>query len=157
MKILGLDPGIARFGYGVVTRTHGTFSYVAAGVIHTPAGDPLPLRLATIEKTLVGVIAEHDPGCAVIERLVPGPGRTLSGVAEARGVALLLLGKENIPVTEESPKAVKALTTRHGAATKMQMRKTIQRLLMMDSLPPADAADALALAVLGRISPETAR
>ena len=153
MIVLGLDPGIANFGYGVVQHSGGNVSYLVAGVVKTPADSPTSDRLVTIAATLRSVIEEHRPEQVVIERLVPGPQRNLGTVSEARGAALLVIGEAELPYTEESPKAVKALTTRHGSATKLQIRKTIQRLLGMEELPPADAADALALAILGRSIP----
>ena len=148
MIILGLDPGIAKFGWGVLRKESGALAYQDAGVITTPANTPTSQRLLTLSRELHKVIESHSPKRAVVERLVPGPNRNLGVVAEARGVALLLLGEFSIPYSEESPKAVKSVATRHGAATKMQIRRTVQKLLGMNELPPADAADALALAML---------
>ena len=150
MLVLGLDPGIAKFGYGYVEHEHGKIHFIDAGVVKTPASETLALRLATIQESLSVLLTRRLPDRVVIERLVPAPGRSLIGVAEARGVALALIGQHKLPVSEESPKAVKMLATRYGGATKMQMRLTIQKLLYMEDLPPADAADALALAALGR-------
>lgn len=148
MIILGLDPGIAKFGYGVLQKQAGKLTFEDAGVITTPANTPTSERLLALSRELREVFHKHSPERAVIERLVPGPERNLGVVAEARGVALLLLGEFSVPYTEESPKVVKSVATRHGAATKMQIRRTVQKLLGMDELPPADAADALALAMI---------
>ncbi len=149
MIVLGLDPGIAKFGYGVLSREHGVVSYVDAGVIKTPSSDSTAVRLAALEAELSLVFQKHKISHVVIERLIPGPHRNLGVVSEARGVALLLIGQHKLPYSERSPKTVKLLITRHGAATKMQMRLTMQRLLQMEALPLPDAADALALALLG--------
>ena len=150
MLILGLDPGIAKFGYGYVLHSKGSVSFVDAGTITTSSETDSEKRLAEISTAIQNLLSQQKPDTVVIERLIPGPNRNLGRVFEARGVALSLIGLHDIPVSEESPKAVKALITRHGSATKQQMRKTVQRLLNMKELPSPDAADALALAILGR-------
>lgn len=150
MIVLGLDPGIARCGYGVVRHAHGTVEHVRSGVVTTTPKDTTATRLLIIDNALSSIFKEYAPDTVVIERLIPGPNRNLGVVSEVRGVLLLLIAQAGIPYSEESPKAVKLLTTRYGSATKMQMRRTIQKLLSMDTLPAADAADALALALLGR-------
>ena len=150
MLILGLDPGIAKFGYGYVLHSGGSVSFVDAGTITTSPETETAERLAEISTAIQDLLSKQKPDAVVIERLIPGPNRNLGRVFEARGVALSLVGLHNIPISEESPKAVKSLTTRHGSATKQQMRKTVQRLLNMKELPLPDAADALAMAILGR-------
>ena len=147
MLVLGLDPGIAKFGYGLVAHERGSIRMVDAGVLLTPAHQPAAERLAVIGTGITALLNRHTPDMVVIERLIPGPGRNLGAVAEARGVALYLAGLRKLPVAEESARAVKALTTRHGGATKLQMRKTVQRLLQLPELPSPDAADALAIAL----------
>lgn len=148
MIILGLDPGIAKFGFGVLEKQSGKLTFLNAGVITTPAGEDPAQRLFTLSNALRDVFERYHPERAVIERLIPGVQKNLGVVAEARGVALMLLAEFSVPYTEESPKAVKAVATRHGAATKMQVRRTIQKLLNTSELLPADAADAVALAML---------
>lgn len=150
MIALGVDPGIAKFGYGCVRHERGTLAYVDAGVITTSPRDPVSERLAAIAENFEAALTRLSPDVAVVERLIPAAGRNLGAVMEVRGVVLLLLTKRGIRIFEESPKTVKALTTRHGSATKAQMRKTVQRLLDIPALPPADAADALALAILAK-------
>ena len=150
MLVLGLDPGIAKFGYGYVLHDGGSVSFVEAGTITTSPETAPEKRLAEISTYLQELLSKNLPDVVVIESLIPGPNRNMGRVFEARGVALSLLGMLNLPVFEESPKTVKLLITRYGSATKQQMRKTVQRLLDMPNLPMPDAADALALAILGR-------
>jgi crossover junction endodeoxyribonuclease RuvC len=150
MLVLGLDPGIAKFGYGIVRHERGGIAFVTAGVLTTSARTDTPARLADISSGITALLDQYPVDRIMLERLVPGPGRNLGVVAEARGMALALAGARGIPVTEESPRAVKSLITRHGSATKLQMRRTVQRLLGTSELLAADAADALALAILGK-------
>lgn len=149
MIILGIDPGLAKLGYGVITYAGGDLRYLDAGVLTTPPSLPTPQRLAMLMDRLEEHCNHRKPARIVLERLFPGPHRNLGKVAEVRGIALLLAGRRGIPVLETSPKAIKTLLTRYGSAEKMQMRRTVQRILGMPELPPADAADALALAISG--------
>ena len=149
MVIFGIDPGLAKLGYGVIAYAGGDLRYLDAGVLTTPPSIPTSQRLAMLMDQLEKRCNHRKPARIVLERLFPGPHRNLGKVAEVRGVALLLAGRMNIPVLETSPRAIKTLLTRYGGAEKMQMRRTVQRILRMPELPPADAADALALAISG--------
>lgn len=149
MIVLGIDPGLAKFGYGLVAYERGGIRYCEAGCITTPATAPVADRLVIIARELARVLDARRPNRIILERLIPGPNRNLGKVAEVRGVVLLASGERRIPVEEISPKALKVLTTRSGDAGKMQMCKTVQRLLGLRELPSADTADALALAILG--------
>jgi crossover junction endodeoxyribonuclease RuvC len=149
MVILGIDPGIAKLGYAVISREGEVFSIIDSGVFTTPPTLTTTLRLATIADHLTKLCERVRPDRIILERLIPGPHRNLGKVAEVRGVVLLIAGQRDIPVEEVFPTALKLSTTRTGAATKMQMRRTVQRLLGLPKLPPPDTADALALALLG--------
>lgn len=149
MIVLGLDPGIAKFGYGAIQREGAQLSHIASGVFTTPPSLRIPERFAILWKNLTTLFEETRPERIIIERLFPHSHASLARVTEARGLALLLAGLKALPVEEVSPKTLKLSTTRSGAAGKAQVSKTIQRILGLESPPLADAADALALAILG--------
>lgn len=155
MIILGIDPGLARFGYGFLRREGSALTFVNAGVITTPATLPVTRRLAQLMREFEQLCSTAPPNRIVMERLFSPPGKNLSMVAEVRGIILLFAGKHDLPVEEVSPRALKSFIVRSGAAPKMQIRKTIQRLLALPALPSADAADALGLAILGSGNPST--
>jgi len=147
--ILGIDPGIAKLGYGCVRNSKNALTYITSGVFTSSPSTAPEKRLAGLWKDLTLLYKNVRPDRVVVERLFPAPNTTLHRVNEVRGMILLLCGLQNIPVEEVSPRALKSVTTRFGGAPKLQMRRTVQRLLDMPSPPPADAADALALAILG--------
>lgn len=149
MIILGIDPGIAKLGYGCVRHSKNTLTHVTSGVFTSSASAAPEKRLAELWEKLSLLFRDTSPDHVVIERLFPAANITVHRVSEVRGIILLLASLQNIPVEEISPRTLKAVTTRFGGAPKMQMRLTVQRLLNLPALPPADAADALALAILG--------
>ena len=149
MFVLGIAPGLTRTGYGVIASSGSSDRAVAAGVIHTSPSEPLPIRLAELARDLRLVIAEHRPATAGIEQLFINNNRqTAMAVARASGVALLVLGEAGVDVAEYTPSAVKMALTGSGSADKEQMQRVIAMRLGLNAPPqPADAADALAVAL----------
>ncbi|OGT28406.1 MAG: crossover junction endodeoxyribonuclease RuvC [Gammaproteobacteria bacterium RBG_16_66_13] len=148
--VLGIDPGTARTGYGLVQHTaSGGLRMVAYGVIETEAGQPMGERLLRLESELEALLAEHRPAGAGVERLYFD--RNVSSaltVGQARGVVLLMLARHAIPMTEYTPREVKQAVVGYGGADKKQMQAMVRLLLEMDHEPrPDDAADALAIAI----------
>ena len=150
MVILGLDPGIARLGYGVVTVEHGEERYVTCGVLETPKGDLAP-RLAMLRDQLRDLLAIHRPHRIVVEQLFFSTNvKTAIAVSSARGVVLLTCTDAHVPIVEVSPQAVKQAVAGYGAADKHQVQRMVQALLTLPDIPkPDDAADALAIALAG--------
>lgn len=147
MVILGLDPGIARLGYGVIERDKGAFRMLESGVLTTDAGEAPSRRLGVLFDALEDILDRIVIDRIALERLFAPRQANMARVSEVRGVILALAGKRGLPVEEISPTTLKALTTRSGSAQKIQMQKTVQRLLGLAVLPTPDAADALALAL----------
>jgi crossover junction endodeoxyribonuclease RuvC len=153
LRILGLDPGTATTGYGIIDvpgeNSPHDLRVVAYGVIETPAGDPAARRLQSIFRQVNALIAEHNPERAAVEQLFFGRNITTAiAVGQARGVLLLALADAGIPVSEYSPPKVKEAVTGYGKAEKAQMQLMVRHLLNLDETPrPDDAADALAVAI----------
>ena len=149
MFVLGIDPGVSRCGYGVVARSGGRLEAAKAGVITTPADQPLSVRLAGLLAELRRLMAEATPEVVVVERvLFQANARTAMAVGQASGVALVAAADAGLPVVQYSPNEVKMAVTGYGAASKVQVQRMVQALLELPAPPhPADAADALALAV----------
>lgn len=149
MRVLGIDPGIAITGYGVIEERDGQLEALAYGEIRTPVGDPLPLRLRRLYEGLQGLIQAHRPEAAAVERLFFGRNVTTAfAVGQARGVALLALAQAEIPVYEYTPADVKQALVGYGNAPKAQIQAMVRMLLRLPETPrPDDVADALAVAV----------
>lgn len=149
MRVLGVDPGTATTGYGVVEETEEGIRALAYGVITTPAGQPLPQRLQAIYRELQRLIAKWRPDEAAVEELYFNVNvRTALSVGQARGVVLLALADAGLPLTEYGPSEVKQALTGYGGAEKRQMQEMVRMLLGLEKPPsPDDAADALAVAV----------
>ena len=149
MFVLGIDPGLTRTGYGVATRQGGHVRAVAAGVIRTTAGDPIEVRLAALAHELRSVISEHEPTAIALETVFTNRNRqTAISVGRASGVALLVAGEAGIPVTEYTPTAIKLAVTGSGSADKEAMQTMVARRYSLKEAPrPADAADALGIAL----------
>ena len=148
--LLGIDPGMARTGYGLVRQARGgELELVDYGVIETLAGEALSVRLLALEAGIERVLRSFRPESSAVERLFFERNvSTAMSVGQARGVALLTLARHDLPVTEYSPVEIKQAVTGYGAAEKRQMQTMVQTLLRMDELPrPDDAADALAVAI----------
>lgn len=149
MRILGLDPGTATTGYGIVDVVEGELRLVTFGVIETRAGDPPEQRLQTIFRRINALIADHRPQRAAVEQLFFGRNITTAiAVGQARGVLLLALADAGIAMSEYSPPKVKEAITGYGKADKAQMQLMVRHLLDLNETPqPDDAADALAVAI----------
>lgn len=150
MKVLGIDPGLTRCGVGVLTGEPGkTLSFVAVGVISTAPTAPLAERLHAINQGLSEWIDHHQPDEISVERVfVQANRRSAMETAQAAGLALTLAAARNIPVSLHTPSEVKAAVTGSGRADKAQVGEMVRRLLRLKEVPsPADAADALALAI----------
>ena len=149
MRILGIDPGIATVGFGVVDAERGRQSFVSCGVITTPAGTPLSSRLDRIYSDLGELISTFNPDAAAVEELFFNTNITTGiSVAEGRGVILLSCFHAGVPVYEYTPLQVKRAVVGYGRAEKKQVIDMVKRLLGLKSAPkPDDAADAVAIAL----------
>ena len=148
MRILGIDPGSNATGYGVVDQSGGKLVHVAHGILRPPKGVETADRLAFIHRGVVEVIAEFAPDASAIESIfVAVNSRSALVLGQARGVALAALGMSALAVTEISAREVKKAVVGTGSATKPQVQAMVKRLLSLDSAPPTDAADALAIAI----------
>lgn len=149
MRVLGVDPGTATTGYGVVEGAGSDLTTLTYGVVRTPAGQPLPLRLQTIYRALRALAAEWQPQMAAIEELFFSTNaRTAMSVGHARGVALLAAADAGLEIAEYTPMEVKQAVTGYGNADKAQMQEMVRLLLRLPQAPsPDDAADALAVAI----------
>jgi crossover junction endodeoxyribonuclease RuvC len=150
VRVLGVDPGLTRCGVGVVDGTPGRpCTLVAYYVVYSDPGDDLPTRLLHLDRSLAGLLAEHQPQSVAVERVFSQHNvRTVMGTAQAGAVAILGAARAGLPVQTYTPSEVKAAVTGSGQADKAQVTAMVTRLLRMSSAPrPADAADALALAI----------
>lgn len=150
MISLGIDPGTASLGYGLVQElSDGTLQLVDYGVIRTTAGWPMAARLQKIYTELCDIIAAHRPDRAGVEELFFARNVTTAiSVAQARGVVLLALQNAGLPIAEHKPNAVKMAVCGYGGADKAQMQEMVRLLLGLEKTPrPDDAADALAVAI----------
>jgi crossover junction endodeoxyribonuclease RuvC len=149
MIILGLDPGIATVGFGIIKADRGLFEALNYGAIRTEAGLPLSERLETIYNDMDRLIDTFAPEAVAIEELFFNTNhKTGIAVAHGRGVMLLACRKRSVPVHEYTPLQVKQSVAGYGRADKRQVMDMVRRLLKMDEVPkPDDAADALAIAL----------
>ncbi len=149
MRILGIDPGIATIGFGLVEADRGRFGMLNYGVISTPAGLPLSKRLYQIDRDMEELIAKLKPDVIAIEELFFNTNITTGiSVAHGRGVLLCAAERCGIPLYEYTPSQVKLAVTGYGKAEKRQVMDMTRRLLKLETVPrPDDAADALALAL----------
>ena len=148
MIVLGIDPGTAALGYGIVERSRGRLREVDHGCLSTSADLALPERLLAIHSLVDDLIALHQPDLLAVERLFFSKNvQTAFAVGQARGVVLLAAAQHGTPVREATPNEVKSAITGYGAADKAQVARMVQLVLGMSELPrPDDAADALAIA-----------
>ena len=149
-RVLGIDPGLTRCGLGVVDGVPGRPpGLVAVGVIRTVAGDEVSARLLTIEEEIERWLTEYRPDTVAVERVFSQRNvRTVMGTAQAGAVAIVCAARRGLPVALHTPSEVKAAVTGNGRADKEQVTTMVMRLLRMPDRPrPADAADALALAI----------
>ena len=150
MRVLGVDPGLTRCGLGVVDGAPGRrLSMVEVSVARSASDEPLEQRLLLIEAALEAVMDATSPDAVAVERVFSQHNvRTVMGVAQVSGVVLAAAARRGIPVALHTPSEVKAAVTGHGRAGKDQVGAMVARLLGLAEAPkPADAADALALAI----------
>ncbi|MFN8621912.1 MAG: crossover junction endodeoxyribonuclease RuvC [Chloroflexota bacterium] len=149
MIVLGIDPGTAMCGYGVVSREGSNLRMLDYGCLQTVNDRPLPERLVIIHQGITELIEEHRPAAVGVERLFFNKNvQTAFAVGQARGVILLAAAQHGIPVLEYGPHEVKMAVTGYGKAAKDQVQRMVQAVLGMTVLPrPDDAADALAVAI----------
>jgi crossover junction endodeoxyribonuclease RuvC len=159
MFVLGIDPGLSVTGYGLVEGTHPPTA-VRAGVIRTDVKAAVSTRLAELHRGLTEVLEASAPDAVALETVFTNRNlQTAISVGRASGVALLVAAQYGVPVFEYVPTAVKAAVTGDGSAGKAQVQTMVARLLRLNDIPkPADAADALALALCHlRVAPLEAR
>ena len=149
MRILGIDPGVAIVGFGLIESDRGTLRMLQYGAITTPAGLPLAARLAQINRDIEELIGTFRPDEISVEELFFSKNITTGiAVAHARGVILCAAEKKKIPIYEYTPMQVKQALAGYGLADKKQVMDMTRRLLKLKSVPrPDDAADALAIAL----------
>lgn len=155
MIVLGIDPGLANTGYGVVARRggrdgrEGRLVAIDGGVVQTRAGVPTERRLTGVYERVDALLAEHEPAGVALEELYFGQNvRTAFAVGQARGVVMLAAGQRGVPCTSYTPQQVKHAVCGSGRAGKEQVARMVAALLSLESPPvPDHAADALAVAI----------
>jgi crossover junction endodeoxyribonuclease RuvC len=150
MRVLGIDPGLTRCGMGVVDGDVGRpLSLVDVNVLRTSSGEPVPVRLVTIEKGIDAWLDDYAPDAVAIERVFARSDvSTIMGTAQASGIAMVCAARRGLPVALHTPSEVKAAVSGSGRADKAQVGAMVTRILRLSAPPkPADAADALALAI----------
>ncbi|NLE97295.1 MAG: crossover junction endodeoxyribonuclease RuvC [Propionibacterium sp.] len=149
MRVIGIDPGLTRCGVGIVDARVGRATMVAVGVIRTSASDPTPNRLVSIESALLEWLEEYRPEAMAIERVFAQHNlHSVMDTMQTAGVASLVGARAGLDVAYHTPSEVKAAVTGSGAADKAQLTNMVTRILKLAQPPkPADAADALAIAI----------
>lgn len=149
MVIIGIDPGYAIVGYGVLDYTKNRFTTYAYGAVTTPAGTAFPQRLQTIYDEITRLLIKYKPQAMAIEKLFfTSNQKTVIDVAQARGVLLLAAQKCGVAVYEYTPLQVKQSVVGYGRAVKTQVQEMTKNLLKLEAIPkPDDTADALAMAI----------
>ena len=149
IRILGIDPGYAIVGFGVLDYDGSRFTPIEYGAVLTEAGTPFPDRLKAIHEDIEFIFNKFKPDCMAVERLYFTTNqKTAIDVAQARGITVLSAATRNIPVSEYTPLQVKLSVTGYGKAEKRQVTEMTRQLLSLAQIPkPDDAADALAIAI----------
>lgn len=149
MRILGIDPGYALMGYGIIEKNGNRFSVCDYGSISTDAGAPMPQRLKFLYSSLMDIIAEWQPEEAAVEELFYNTNaKTVINVGQARGVAVLACVNSGLKIAEYTPLQIKQALTGYGRAEKNQVQQMVKVLLHLKKVPkPDDTADALAVAI----------
>ena len=147
-RVLGLDPGLAVMGYGIIDDSNGELTAIEYGVLSTPARQATPERLRTLYDGVSGLIESYQPDEVAVELFVARNLRTALLVGQARGVALLAAANKCLPVYEYTPLEVKQRVSGYGRGEKRQVQEMVRMQLGLDCIPqPDDAADALAVAI----------
>ncbi len=151
MRILGIDPGFDRLGFGVIDQKGSDAVWVYHSCVQTRADQPFTERLQVIRDETRAMIEKFQPACVVVERLFfQTNAKTAMGVGMARGVILLAIADAGVPLVDVTPAQVKNGITGWGGSDKRQVQEMVQRLLHLKEVPePDDAADALAIAMVG--------
>lgn len=149
MRIIGIDPGYAIVGFGVIEYEKSNFSVIGYGAVTTPAGIDFERRLEIIYSDISQILDNYKPQSLAIEKLYfQNNQKTAIDVAEARGVTVLAAAQRHIPIYEYTPLQVKQSVTGYGQAVKKQVQEMTKRILKLPQIPkPDDTADALAIAV----------
>jgi crossover junction endodeoxyribonuclease RuvC len=150
VRVLGVDPGLTRCGIGVVDGGVGSpLRLVAVGVVRTPSGDPVQERLLTIQTEIDDWMRRYEPDAVAVERVFSQANlASVMGTAQASAIPMLAAARLGLPLALHTPTEVKAAVTGSGRADKAQVTTMVTRILRLDTQPtPADAADALALAI----------
>jgi crossover junction endodeoxyribonuclease RuvC len=155
VKVLGIDPGTANCGYGIVHESGSRLQAVGHGSWSTPAGERLELRLKTIFDGVARLIEEHEPDAVALEESFVGvDARTALSVGQARGAVLVAAALRGVECTEYAPARVKQAVCGYGRAEKAQVQRMVKAILGLQALPtPNHAADALAVAICHALAP----
>jgi crossover junction endodeoxyribonuclease RuvC len=159
VKVVGIDPGTAACGYGIVHGSGGRLRAIAHGWWQTSADERLELRLKTIYEGVAGLIAEHAPDAVVLEEsFVGADARIALSVGQARGAVLVAAANAGVACAEYAPARVKSAVCGYGRADKHQVQRMVKMILALDQLPtPNHAADALAVAICHALAPPLMR
>jgi len=155
VKVLGIDPGTAACGYGIVHESDGRLRAIEFGSWTTAAADPLELRLLAIHERVEALIRLHAPAAVALEESYVGAdARTALSVGQARGAVLVASAREGVECVEYPPAMVKKAVCGYGRADKEQMQRMVKAILGLDTLPrPHHAADALGIAICHALAP----
>ena len=159
MKVVGIDPGTAACGYGIVQGSGGRLREIGHGCWSTPAGEDTALRLKTIYDGVAGLIAEHAPDAVALEESYVGAdARIALSVGQARGAVLVAAANAGVACREYAPSSVKQAVCGYGRAEKAQVQRMVKMILALSDIPtPNHAADALAVAICHVLSPPLLR
>ena len=159
MKVVGIDPGTAACGYGIVQESGGRLREVAHGCWSTPAGQDTVLRLKTIHDAVAALIHEHEPDAVALEESYVGAdARIALSVGQARGAVLVAAANAGVDCREYAPASVKQAICGYGRADKEQMQRMVKMILGLAEEPkPHHAADALAVAICHALAPPLLR
>ncbi len=147
-RILGIDPGSLRMGFGVVEKSGTKLVGIAAGVIRVPQSMPMPKRLMLLRRAVVDLIAQYAPNeCAVEDVFFSNDVRAALKLGQARGVILATFAEHDLEIGEYPPAVIKRAVAGSGNADKTQVARMVMTMLRFDSAPTADATDALAIAI----------
>ena len=150
MRIIGIDPGLARVGYGIIDDIEGEKVMIDCGIIETQSTQKEELRLLEISNDLTAIINQWSPESASVEKFFFYRSSRTIGVVQARGVIMMTLGKHNLSIQEFPPMQIKLAVTGYGHSDKDEVLKSVMHELNITSPPkPDDAADALAIALTG--------